>query len=155
MTANNKPLNTKGADTALKIQKLLKSLIECMSQETLAIKAQKQDIAAKMNEEKSRLLPHYQSIAKELKENPSLLREADEDVRKQLSALMAEFSAVMNENIMTIQTGRTAVSRLIERLLNKAREAVNKSGRRYNAKGKLVEQNATGNVIQGQLNSLY
>lgn len=120
----DKPLNTKGANTALQVQKLLKALIECMTQETLALRAYNQDIAQKMSEEKTRLLVTYKTIAAELQKNPDILRQTDDDIQKQLGTLMDEFEIVLKENMTTIQAGRSAVTRLINRLLSKVRETV-------------------------------
>ena len=151
---NAKP-NTRGADTALKIQKLLKSLIECMSQETLALKSHNRDVAGKMSEEKTRLLLTYQNIASELHKNPDVLKQADADIQKQLISLMGEFETVLKDNMTAIQAGKGAVSRLINRLLTKAREAVGSTGRHYNAKGQLVEHRHRGPINPSQLNEVY
>ena len=152
---DTKPLNTKGADTALKIEKLLKSLIECMAQETLALKSQNQSVAGQMTKEKIRLLTTYKAIAAELESNPDMLKSVDEDIKKQLKGLIGDFDATLKENITAIQSGRSAVSRLINRLLNKAREAVNNTNRNYDSKGKLVEQRVQSMISPTQLNEVY
>ena len=150
-----KPLNIKGADTAFRVQKLLKNLIECMSQETLALHAQNQTIAGTMSKEKIRLFATYKAIAAELQNNPDILKTIDKDIQKQLITLMDDFDQTLKENITAIQTGRFAVSRLINRLLTKAREAVGHPNRNYNEKGKLVEQKIQSATFPTQLNEVY
>lgn len=150
-----RPLNINGAGMALKVQNLLKALIECMTQETMALKAHNQDIATKMSAEKTRLMMTYKVIAAELHNNPTILKQADDDIRAQLGTLMDEFEIVLKDNMTTIQAGRGAISRLINRLLNKVRETVCQTSRNYNEHGELVEKRSQRPMQPTQLNEIY
>jgi hypothetical protein len=151
----NSTIKTRGADTALKIQKLLKALIECMEAETTALRDSDQKKAIKISAEKIHLAQTYKAIALELRANPTLLKDADGDIKAQLFDLIKKFDSSLKDNRTVIETGKNAVSRIINRLLTKAREAADRGTKNYNAKGRLIEQKMTTMAMPTHLNDVY
>ena len=144
---------------AAKIKTLLADLTQCMTQETMAVQSNNQAVFGQMSQEKLRLLTNYQSIARELEQNPTLLKQLDDDAREHLKAILAEFDGVLQDNLTSIQAGKNAIGRVITRLLKKAREAATSKTRSYNEKGEMVEKSYGGGfmskTIKGQLNGQY
>ncbi len=153
-TQIDKPV-TEGADVALKISKLLKKLIECLTQETLALQSHNRTVAERMSQEKSVLMHNYKTIQKELSANPDLFQNLDKDVKAHLKGITTEFEIVLNDNIMAIQSGKNAVTRLIGRILDKAREAATLNPKSYNANGRIIENNTKSTMTPTKLNETY
>ena len=148
-------LNTDGADVALKISKILKKLITCLTQETLALQSHNRDIANKMNQEKTLLMHNYKSIQAHLAETPELFKNSDSDVKKHLQDITAEFETVLDDNVMAIQSGRNAVSRLIKRIIKKARQAASTSPQAYDANGYTIADNIKAPMMPTKLNETF
>lgn len=156
MTKETEPkINTKGADVAYKFERLMKKLIQCMTQETLALQAHNRHLATSMAEEKARLLHNYRDLHAELLTHPDILKDVDTDIRKHLKTMAAEFEYVMKDNIQAIQSGRHAVGRLINRILQKAREAALASHKYYNAKGEMVEPGMKKSMTPTKFSETY
>ena len=153
--ANSKPINTKGADIAYKFERLMKKLIQCMTQETLALQSHNRNLATTMAEEKARLLHNYRDLQAELLTNPDILKDIDDDIRNHLKTMAAEFEYVMKDNIQAIQSGRNAVGRLINRILQKAREAAAASHKYYDSKGQMVEASTKKSMIPTKFSETF
>lgn len=148
----NTQLNINGASLALKTEKLLKKLIHVLSQETLAMQSHNRSIANNMAQEKTQLLANYKSIQEQLKENPEILRQADEDVRTHLKEVMAEFEIILCDNIRAIQSGRNAVRRIMNRILTKARDSVEHTTKLYNSSGKMIKTSTHSTMTPVKIN---
>jgi hypothetical protein len=152
----NIPLNTKGADIALKLENIIKRMSKCMTQETLALQSQNRAIAAEMAEEKARHLQAYRALAEEVKSRPDVVSGLDPDIKKHIETMMAEFEVIMKDNIRVILSNRFAVKRLIQRIMDKAREAASSNHQYYNAQGKIM--NGSGQksaMVSTQLNETF
>jgi hypothetical protein len=136
---NFNTLNISGADFAFRLEKLIRKLMECIIQETLAIKSHDRNIAELMRQEKSLLLFNYQSMIIELERTPNILRELDSDLKEHLQKTIYDFEAVMVDNIKTIQAGKNSVGRLIARILDKARIATSTAPKAYNNFGLIAQ----------------
>ena len=143
------------ADTALKLVKILQKLMQCMSQETLAVQNHNRDIAAKMSQEKTLLMHNYKSIQGELTSYPRLFDNLDDDIKKHLKDVIKEFEFVLKENMRAIDAGRGAVKRLIDRILKKARQAASLNPKAYNAQGHLVDNDMKHGIVPTKLNETY
>jgi len=137
-----KPLKTEGADKALNIQKVLKRLIECLSQETLALKSNNRALAIKMAEEKARLTHDYREIQNNFQKDPEAFQKLDKGVQAHLKSLIAEFETILTDNVQAIQSGRNAVNRLIDRILTRARDMAT-THTTYNADGQVNTHKAS------------
>lgn len=159
MTRDKIDSKLSATNTAAKIESLVAELTKCMTQETLAIQSSNQEIASKMSQEKSRLLTTYQMIEKELQQKPEMFNSLDDDYRQYLKGLLSDFDTVMKDNLATIHAGKKAISRVIHRLLKKARETASVQAKSYNAKGEIVEKSygtaPVSKKIKGQLNEQY
>lgn len=147
--------NTNGADMALKVSKLLKSLITCLTQETLAIQSHNRAVAEKMNQEKTRLMHSYTALKDQLESNPKMFENLDQDIKAHLKDISKEFEVVLKENMMAVVVGKKAVSRLIGRILEKVREAASVNNKSYNNAGKMNETALSNKIIPTTLNETF
>lgn len=151
----NKQVSVNGADFALRTSKLLKKLITCMTQETLAIQSYNRSVAEEMNQEKTLLMHNYQSVRSELEANPEIFKNLDADLKKHLQEITTEFEAVLKDNMMAITTGKKAVSRLITRILDKVRKTTINAPKSYNANGVVVDSASQSTMVPTKLNETY
>jgi len=147
--------NSDGADMALKVSKLFKKLITCLSQETLALQSHNRAVAEKMNQEKTRLMHSYKAVQGELKDNPTLFKNLDTDIKKHLQELSKEFETVLKDNMLAVVVGKKAVTRLIDRILEKVREASSMNTKSYNNSGRINESRMSNKIIPTTLNETY
>lgn len=148
-------LNVDGADSALKITKILKKLITCLTQETLALQGHNRDIAAKMAQEKTILMHNYKTLQNNVLENPETLKNLDPDVRAHLKEVTKEFEVALKDNVVAIYSGRNAVSRLINRIIKKARDSVSTTPKSYNASGCMVNNDTKASMMPTKLNETH
>jgi len=148
-------LNINGADLALKLERLLKRLITCMTQETLAMQCHNHEVSGKMAQEKTMLMNNYRNLHKDLLANPDIIRNADTDIQNHLKTIIAEFEVVLCDNIKAVYSGRNAVGRLINRILQKARDTASPSHKHYNAKGQMVDGDLKSGMTPVRINDIY
>ncbi len=135
----NKELNIKGADIAIRIEHILQKLTACIEAETNALRAHDRDVANKLMKEKKALLVQYKSLHDELVASTKDIDMADPDIRAYLKKTVAKFDRTLKENAIVITTGKKAATRLLTRILSKARETIATSTQNYNAQGYLVK----------------
>lgn len=154
-TAPKRAVHLEGADMALKITRLLENLITCLTQETLAIQSHNRGVAEKMNQEKTHMMHSYKNLHTELSQKPDIFKNLDPDIKSHLQKLTAEFEIALKDNITAIIAGRGAATRLIERILNRVREATSTNTKSYNNAGKMVEQKSSRTIMPTKLNETY
>lgn len=146
------PLNTKGADIALSIEKILTKLTVCLNQETEAVVQNNRDAANALQEKKIQLMEEYRSLSERLDRDQSVLENLDDSVREHLKTISAEFREALAENSQAIKSAHNAVTRLMDRIMTTARRTIMEGQQQYNAKGALTGGNATGGIIPTKLN---
>jgi hypothetical protein len=123
--------------------------------ETLALRDQNQNKASQFQKEKKRLLNRYQNIFDELKlsdKNASIL---DDTVKSYLQKTIGEFESSLKNNAIAVRAGQHAITRLITRIMDKARIAVARENPNYNASGELVGKKSTSYSALSRLNETY
>lgn len=148
-------LNTDGADSALKISKILKRLITCLTQETMALKSHNRDVAKKMAQEKTILMNNYKTLQNNVLQNPDMLKNLDPDIKSHLKEITTEFETVLKDNVVAIYAGRNAVTRLINRIVKKARDSVSTNPKSYNANGHITNSDGKASIMPTKLNETY
>ena len=149
---NEKPLNTRGADIAVKTEKLLKKLIHVMGQENLALQSYNRKVAEEMAQEKTLMIGNYRALMMDLEKDPEAFKKMDEDVKTHIQKLMADFEVAMKENARVVYGRRHAVKKLLDRILIKAREVASGSVKSYNSSGKMNTRTSHAGVYATQLN---
>lgn len=134
-------LNIQGADIALKIEQLLKELTTCIREETSALKAHDKKTSAKKLKEKQDLLQRYKALHEEVSVNSDSVNIADPNIKSYLKNVIGDFEGALRENTITIHTGKVAVTRLLSRILEKARETMRQENTHYDSTGQLVAKN--------------
>jgi hypothetical protein len=155
MVKSEKKVNTRGADIALKTEKLLKQLIHVMGQENLALQSYNRAMAEEMAQEKTLLIGNYRVLMKDLEKDPQAFKNMASDIRKPLEQLIADFETAMKENAKTVYAKRYAVKRLLDRILTKARDAAGTTVKSYNASGKMNSKTSRAGLLPTQLNETY
>lgn len=152
---DNSDLNIKGADVALRIEQMLKELIDCIQAETNALRAHDGKASASYMKEKKALLLRYQSLHSELSESTKDIDMTDPSIKSYLKNVIGEFDETLKENAIVITTGKKAATRLLTRLLEKARQAVAPESPNYNAYGELVQKKSSTFSNPSKLNETY
>jgi hypothetical protein len=146
------PLNTKGADVALSVERVLSKLTICLNQETEAVIQNNRAAAHALQEEKIKLMEEYRSLSENLERDQSILESLDKDVRAHLKTISSEFQIALKENAIAIKAAHNAVGRLMDRIMTTARRAVMDGQQQYNAKGALTGGMSKGALIPTKLN---
>jgi len=152
---NDSKLNICGADIAVKTEKLLQKLMHVMGQENLALQAHNRALAEEMAQEKTLLIGNYRALIKELQQDPDAYKKLDESIRNHIAKMVTDFEDAMKENARVVYGRRYAVKRLLDRILNKARDAAASPVKSYNANGKMHAKCSSGGSVPIQLNETY
>ncbi len=148
-------INTRGADIALKTEKLLTKLIHVMGQENLALQAYNRSVAEEMAQEKTLLIGNYRALMLDLEKDPEAFKKLDDDIRAHIQKLTKDFEVAMKENARVVYGRRFAVKKLLDRILTKARDVAGAQVKSYNAKGKMNIQRSNAGTLPTQLNETY
>ena len=133
MTHNR--LNTRGADTAISIEKILTKLTVCLNQETEAVTQNNRDAANALQDQKINLMEQYRSLSESLERDKTILDSLDESIRKHLRKIGDEFQTALKDNAMAVKAAHNAVTRLMDRIMTTARRTVMEGQQQYNSKG--------------------
>lgn len=155
MEQKDTKLNTRGADIALKTEKLLKKLIHVMAQENLALQAYNRSLAEEMAQEKTLLIGNYRALLLDLEKDPEAFKKLDADILTHIKQLTADFEKAMKENARVVYGRRYAVKKLLDRILTKARNVAGHSVKSYNATGKMNAQTSSAGTLPTQLNETF
>jgi DNA-binding transcriptional MocR family regulator len=152
---NNSHLNIKGADVALRIEQMLQELITCIQAETHALRAHDKKASTTHLKKKKALLLRYQSLHSELSESTKDIDMSDKNIKSYLKKTIAEFDNTLKENAIAITTGKKAATRLLTRILEKARQAVAHENPHYDARGQFVQKQSQPFSTPSKLNETY
>ena len=145
----------KGTDIVSKTETLLKKLIHVMSQENLALQAHDRSLAEEMAQEKTLLIENYRALIKDLEKEPEALKNIDDDAKAHVQQMIADFDVAMRENAKAIYARRYAVKKILERILDKARQVSGGNHKSYNQQGKMNHVSSKSRFIPTQLNETY
>jgi hypothetical protein len=152
---DNSDLNMKGADVALRIEQMLKELITCIAAETDALRSHDKKASMSQLKEKKALLLRYQSLHAELAQSTKDIDMTTSDIKSYLKKVIRDFDETLKENAIAITTGKKAATRLLTRILNKAREAMTQENQNYNAYGQLVQKKSSTFSAPTKVNETY
>ena len=147
MIPTQRPLNTKGADLAMSIEKVLKKLTVCLEQETKAILENKQGLVQELHKEKLTLMEQYRSLSEGLERDKDGLNGLDDDIRAHLKEVSARFQTALQDNLKAIKSAHNAVGRLMDRIMTTARRALMQDQQQYNAHGALTGGGHKGSMM--------
>lgn len=132
-------LNTKGAELALSIERILTRLTDCLNRETEAVKSSDTRAVTALQEEKLSLMEQYQSLSERLNRENGSLNDLDTNIREHLRAVSTAFQDALTRNLIALQAGHQAVTRLMDRIMTTARRTIMQDQQKYNAKGALAD----------------
>ncbi len=154
-TQQSSQAKLKGTDIVSKTETLLRKLIHVMGQENLALQAHDRQLAEEMAQEKTLLIENYRALIKDLKKEPEALKNINADAKAHVQELIKEFDTAMRENAKAVYARRYAVKKILERILNKARQVSGGSHKSYNQQGKMNDLSSKSKFIPTQLNETY
>jgi hypothetical protein len=154
-TQQNSQAKLKGTDIVSKTETLLRKLIHVMGQENLALQAHDRSLAEEMAQEKTVLISNYRALIKDIEKDPEALKNLDEDTKSHVQKMISDFEVAMRENAKAVYARRYAVKKILERILDKARQVSGGNHKSYNQQGKMNDCSSSAKFIPTQLNETY
>ena len=130
---------------------LLTQLIRCLDAETAALQENNRDKAALRSREKILLLQNYEAISRGLQKKPDMLMDLDSSVKLHLKEKILHFERSLNANTNTVSTSKNAVNRLINRIMDRARDAIKSPLQPYNNKGQIMARKSGSSMMPVKL----